>query len=73
MTRTRSGRILLAVIAIALTGAALFGVWHLVVGGVINGNARAGEFGLVLALAAGVPLVAGAWLARRRRRDTLAA
>ena len=73
MTRTRSGRILLAVIAIALTGAALFGVWHLVVGGVINGIARAGVFGLVLAVAAGVPLVGGAWRARGRPRDTLAA
>ena len=44
-----------------LLGAALFGLWHLVVGGLINGNPRAGTFGLLLALAAGVPLIVGTW------------
>ena len=73
MTRDRVGGVLLAAAALALIGAALFGVWHLVVGGLINGNPRAGTFGLVLALAAGLPLLAGAVRARRRRRDTIAA
>jgi len=59
-------RILVAIAAVALLGAAAFGVWHVVVGGFINGNLHAGAFGLVLALVAGTPLVVGVWLARRR-------
>ena len=64
-------RALLAFAAIALIGATAFGLWHLIVGGLVNGNARAAGFGLVLALAAGLPLIAGAWLVRhaRSRRD----
>ena len=60
-------RVLLAIAALALAGATAFGLWHLVVGGLINGNPRAGAFGLVLALAAGLTLVIGAWVVRRRR------
>jgi hypothetical protein len=60
-------RIVLVIAAAVLLGAALFGLWHLVVGGFINGNPRAGTFGLVLALVAGTPLVVGGWLLRRRR------
>jgi hypothetical protein len=56
------------VVGIALAGAAAFGLWHLVVGGLIGGNPRAGTFGLVLAAAAGLLLVAWAWLLRHRRR-----
>ena len=59
--------LLLAIAALALAGATAFGLWHLVVGGLINGNPRAGTFGLVLALAAGMTLVIGAWVVRRRR------
>ncbi len=44
---------------LVLLGATAFGLWHVVVGGLINGNPRAGAFGLVLALAAGIPLVVG--------------
>lgn len=65
--RARPGRLLLWVVALALLGATAFGLWHLVVGGVINGNWRAGTFGVVLAIAAGVPLLLGAWIRRRRR------
>ena len=60
--------LVLLVIGVALAGAVAFGLWHLVVGGLINGNPRAGTFGLVLALSAGLLLLAGAWLVRRRRR-----
>jgi hypothetical protein len=66
-------RILEVIVGAVLLGAALFGLWHLVVGGFINGNPRAGTFGLVLALAAGVPLVVGVWIVRRRRRHVVAA
>ena len=61
-------RVLVAVAALALLGATAFGLWHLVVGGVINGNPRAGAFGFGLALAAGLTLIAGAWFVRRRSR-----
>lgn len=56
------------VIGLALAGATAFGLWHLIVGGLINGNPRAGTFGLVLALTAGLLLVTLAWFVRRRRR-----
>jgi hypothetical protein len=70
---TVGGRVVIAIATVALVGAALFGLWHLVVGGFINGNPRAGTFGLVLAIVAGVPLVLGTWLIRRRRGDAVAA
>ena len=60
-------RSLIVIAGIALAAAAAFGLWHLLVGGMINGNPRAGTFGIALALAAGLPLLAAAWLARRRR------
>lgn len=63
----RPVRVLLAVAALVLLGAMAFGLWHLVVGGLINGNPRAGTFGAVLALAAMLPLLAGAWVVRHRR------
>jgi hypothetical protein len=62
----RSG-VLLALLGVVLLGATAFGLWHLVVGGLISGNPRAGTFGAVLALAAGTPLVVGAWWVSRRR------
>jgi hypothetical protein len=65
--RARPARVLLWVVALALLGATAFGLWHLVVGGVVNGNWRAGTFGVALALAAGVPLLLGTWIVRRRR------
>ena len=67
-SRPRLSRWLLAGVALVLLGATAFGFWHLVVGGMVNGNPRAGTFGLVLALAAGIPLVIGVWAVRRRDR-----
>ncbi len=61
------GRFALGAVTLALVGAALFGVWHVVVGGFINGNPRAGSFGLGLALVAGIMLLVGSRLVRRRR------
>ena len=73
-SREAAGRavpFLRAVVSLALAGAAAFGLWHLVVGGVINGNWRAGTFGFVLALVAGLPLIAGAWFRRRRAASAI--
>lgn len=52
-----------------LAGAFLFGVWHVIVGGAIRGNWRAGGFGVVLAAVTGALLVAGhhRWSGRFRR------
>jgi hypothetical protein len=47
---------------VVLAGATAFGVWHLIVGGLLNGNPRAGAFGFLLASVAGAflgGLVAG--------------
>ncbi len=63
----RPVRLGLAIVALALVGATAFGLWHLFVGGLINGNPRAGTFGLILALAAGAPLVVAGVIVRRRR------
>ncbi len=51
----------------ALLGAFLFGTWHVVVGGVLRGNWRAGGFGFALAAVTGVLLAAEVAIARRRR------
>ncbi len=52
---------------VLLAGATAFGVWHLVVGGLINGNPRAGTFGVVLAVVAGSLLGLVAALRHRLR------
>ena len=54
----------LAVLVVVLAGACAFGLWHVVVGGVVNGNGRAAEFGAALAAASGVALL----MADRARR-----
>jgi hypothetical protein len=57
----------IVVAGVVLAGATAFGLWHLVVGAIINGNPRAGAFGVALALAAGIPLVVVVVVVRRRR------
>jgi hypothetical protein len=64
----RPVRLVLTIAAVALSGATAFGLWHLVVGGLLNGNPRAAMFGLILALVAGSALVLGAVFVRRRLR-----
>ena len=59
-------RLVLAVAAVVLAGATAFGLWHVVVGGLVNGNPRAAAFGIVLATVAGGLLFAV--LARPRDR-----
>jgi predicted phage tail protein len=56
----------LAVIAV-LAGALAFGLWHVVVGGVIHGNRAAGQFGLALAGASGALLLLVVAVRTRRR------
>ena len=70
---------LLGVVVVAagvgLVGALAFGLWHVVVGGLINGNPRAGAFGIGLALTAGIALLVGrrVVLSRAARRSSRAA
>jgi hypothetical protein len=67
MTLVRDPRRLVLVITmVVLAGATVFGLWHVVVGGLVNGNARAAAFGVVLAIASGGLL--SALLARTRDR-----
>ena len=55
-------------VAAALAGAFLFGAWHVLFGGFVKGNWRAGAFGVALG-AVSVALLAGeAALARRLLR-----
>jgi hypothetical protein len=56
---------LVVVVALALGGGTLFGLWHIVVGGLVAGNPRAAEFGVVLALVAGALLALLLLIARR--------
>jgi hypothetical protein len=51
--------------AVVAAGAMLFGLWHVVVGGLLNGNPRAAAFGVTLAVVAG-GLLAGLVLGLRR-------
>ena len=48
-------------------GALLFGLWHVVVGGIVNGNVRAASFGMVLA-AVSAGFLLSLWLLTRRLR-----
>jgi hypothetical protein len=69
MTLIRGHRQLVAVLAILiLVGLMAFGLWHVIVGGLLHGNARAATFGAVLATAAGGLLGAGFVVARRLPR-----
>ncbi len=54
--------------AAALAGAFLFGAWHVLFGGFVRGNWRAGGFGVVLAGVAGTLLGIEATIGRRLLR-----
>jgi Na+(H+)/acetate symporter ActP len=60
-------RLALMVAVVVLLAATVFGLWHMVVGGLVHGNLRAGAFGVILASAAGTVLVAALAVLRRRR------
>ena len=68
MRRRLDPRILaIGVVAAALVGATLFGLWHVVVGGLIHRNAAAGGFGAALSLVAGGLLAVSVVGLRRMR------
>jgi hypothetical protein len=64
-TATHITLALAVALAAALLGAFLFGIWHVVVGGFLKGNWKAGGFGIALASVAGVLLWIEAAVARR--------
>jgi hypothetical protein len=69
VTGSRDPRRLALVVAIAiLVGLTAFGLWHVVVGGLIHGNGRAAAFGMALAASAGGLLAAGIVAFRRLAR-----
>jgi len=67
--RGRRGAILVGgITAAALAGAFLFGAWHVLFGGFVKGNWRAGAFGIALAGLSAVLLAVEAKLLRRMLR-----
>jgi hypothetical protein len=58
-------RLGLAITIVVLAGLLAFGLWHVLVGGLLHGNGRAATFGAALAAAAG-GLLAGGIVAFRR-------
>lgn len=64
-TPTRLALGLAIVVAAGLLGAFLFGLWHVVVGGFVNGNWNAAGFGFALASVAGALLWMEAAIVRR--------
>jgi hypothetical protein len=72
VTRAALARAGVAGASVALAGAFLFGAWHVLVGGVLHGNPRAGEFGVALAGFSAAALAALVGLVRGRRRSASA-
>lgn len=64
--RQRTGILVSGALAALLVGAFLFGAWHILFGGIVQGNPRAGAFGLALAGASGILLAIEAAVLRRR-------
>jgi hypothetical protein len=54
--RQRAGVLVGGAFAAVLVGALLFGAWHVLFGGFVKGNPRAGAFGLALAAVSGILL-----------------
>ena|GEM_PF-2188834 len=64
--RRRAAILLGGTITAALVGAFLSGAWHILFGGFVKGNWRAGGFGLALAAVSGALLGLEAAVAARR-------
>ena len=67
MTRSRVLAAVGLTVTAVLVGAALFGLWHVVVAGLIRGNPRAAQFGVALTTVSGLLLVGLVLLGRRLR------
>lgn len=61
-------RLVLAIAIVVLVGLTAFGLWHVLVGGLLHGNGRAAAFGMALAASAGGLLAAGIVAFRRLAR-----
>jgi drug/metabolite transporter (DMT)-like permease len=61
---TRVAVVVGVVVGAVLLGGSLFGAWHVVFGGFVKGNWRAGGFGVALALACGLLLAIDAAVLR---------
>jgi len=64
----RAGIVVAGTIAAVFAGAFLFGAWHVLFGGFVKGNWRAGAFGGALAAVSAALLAGEAALARRLLR-----
>lgn len=64
-TRPRIALAFAGVLAAVLLGAFLFGLWHVLFGGLVKGNWRAGGFGVALAVIAGAALALEVAVVRR--------
>jgi hypothetical protein len=64
----RAGIVVAGTIAAVFAGAFLFGAWHVLFGGFVKGNWRAGAFGVALAAVSAALLAGEAALARRLLR-----
>ncbi len=67
--RQRAGLLVSGTLAAGLVGAFLFGAWHVLFGGFVKGNWRAGAFGLALAAISGLALGIEAAVLRLRERQ----
>ena len=68
IARRDSRRLFVAVVIVILAGVTAFGLWHVIVGGLLNGNLRAAAFGVVLAVLGGGLLRAAIVVDGRLRR-----
>jgi Zn-dependent protease with chaperone function len=67
--RQRAGLLVSGMLAAGLGGAFLFGAWHVLFGGFVKGNWRAGAFGIALAAVSGIALGIEAAVLRMRERQ----
>jgi hypothetical protein len=58
-------RVAVITLVVVLAGATAFGLWHVLVGGLVNGNPRAAAFGITLTSVAGA-FLAGLLVGIRR-------
>jgi hypothetical protein len=67
--RQWAGLLVSGTFAAVLLAAFLFGAWHVIFGGFVKGNWRAGAFGIALAAVSGIALGIEAAVLRMRERQ----